>query len=117
MLLGKSTNVCMTLVHSKIIAEMDIVAPEHPCSVAWMTPGIAKCSSKQLKLYKKYLTSGNETDRLKYKEYRDVLKGIKRRRKTSYFVDKCTEFRNNSKKLWNMINRIIGKTPNKTSII
>ena len=50
MLLGKNTNECMTLVHSKIIAEMDIVAPEHPCSVstikgisvAWMTPGIAK---------------------------------------------------------------------------
>ena len=51
MLLGKNANKCMILCYSKIITEMDIVAPERPCSVStkkgisvtWMTLGIAKC--------------------------------------------------------------------------
>ena len=34
-----------------------------------------------------------------------------------YYKNKCVEFRNNSKKLWNMINKISGKNNDKTSII
>ena len=34
-----------------------------------------------------------------------------------YYKNKCLEFRNNSKKLWDMINKISGKNNDKTSII
>ena len=35
----------------------------------------------------------------------------------NYYKNKCVEFKNNSKKLWNMINKISGKNKDKTSII
>ena len=34
-----------------------------------------------------------------------------------YYKNKCSEFRDNSKKLWSMINNITGKTNDKTSLI
>ena len=35
----------------------------------------------------------------------------------NYYKNKCVELKNNSKKLWNMINKISGKNKDKTSII
>ena len=46
-----------------------------------------------------------------------MLKRVKRRRKTAFFVEKCNEFRNNSKKLWSMINNIIRKKSDKRCVI
>ena len=49
--------------HSTILSELDKIAPEKLVSVstkqvinvAWMTPGLKKCSKQQLHLYKKSL--------------------------------------------------------------
>ena len=38
-------------------------------------------------------------------------------KKLNYYKNKCVEFKNNSKKLWNMINKISGQNTDKTSII
>ena len=46
-----------------------------------------------------------------------MLKRVKRRRKTAFFVEKCNEFQNNSKKLLSMINNIIGKSSDKHCVI
>ena len=56
-------------------------------------------------------------DVFKYSQYRDLLKKVKRARHFSYFNDKCKEFRNNSKKLWEMVDNIIGKTHDKHNVI
>ena len=34
-----------------------------------------------------------------------------------YFQNKCNQYKNNTKKLWELINRSIGKTSNKNCII
>ena len=34
-----------------------------------------------------------------------------------FFIEKCNEFKNNSKKLWSMINNIIGKSKDKRCVI
>ena len=125
MLDNKSVNECMDFIHKTILTSMDRIAPEKLVTVstnkvlyeAWMTPGLKRSSKKQLKLYSKSLRSNDQIDIDKYKLYRCTLKKIKRCCKNDYFVKKCTEFRNNSRKLWAMVNNIIGKTSDKRCVI
>ena len=53
----------------------------------------------------------------RYKSYQNCLQKIIRATKHSYLHDKCREYRQNSKKLWQLINRIIGKENNKQNYI
>ena len=122
---GKNAEDSMIEFHEKLICELDKVSPEcmthvstdQVLNISWMTAGILKCSKKQLLLYKMWLKSNKSEDLQKYRCYRDMLKRVKRRRKTAFFVEKCNEFQNNSKKLWSMINNIIGKSSDKRCVI
>ena len=49
--------------------------------------------------------------------YRNCLNRIKRTCKIQYFHGKCNQYKNNTKKLWELINKSIGKTSNKNCII
>ena len=125
LLLNKTADDGMVTFHNKLLATLDKIAPEKPVNVstgqvlniAWLTPGILKCSVKQLKLYKCSIVSKSPFNVMKYKNYQDVLKKIKCTRKKSFFIEKCNEFKNNSKNLWSMINNIIGKTLDKHCVI
>ena len=76
----------------------------------WMTPGIKKATKKKLYLYKQTLkTKNTQKDKLKYTEYRNTLQKIIRTAKTTYYNKKCMESRTNIKRLWGIINEIIGK--------
>ena len=83
----------------------------------WLTKGIINSSKKQLRLYKQSLTTKSEVDCVRYKQYRDCLKKIKRDCKCLYFSQQCKRHKHNIKKLWEMINAMTGKLVNKTSVI
>ena len=53
----------------------------------------------------------------KYKTYRNTLKRLIRYCKSNYYVNKYIKFKQNSKKLWTLINRAISKSNNKTDSI
>ena len=72
----------------------------------------------QKKLYTKSIKSNASTQEItKYKNYKKTLDKLKRVSKISYYHMKCSKFKNNTKKLWKLINRVIGKTSDKNSII
>ena len=54
---------------------------------------------------------------IKYKQHQNLLNRIKRKAKTSYYNTKCEEYRKNTKKLWQVINKTIGKQKHGGSII
>ena len=83
----------------------------------WLTKGIINSSKKQLCLYKQSLTKRSEVDCVRYKQYQDCLKKIKRDCKRLYFSQQCERHKHNTKKLWETINTMIGKLVNKTSVI
>ena len=60
-------------------------------------------------LYKKSLD--NPAKLPHYKDYSSVLKRTKRIAKIKYYQSMCNDFRNNTKKLWDMINNLIKKLP------
>ena len=84
----------------------------------WVTPSILKYCKKQKKLYKLSIKgSATTADAIKYHEYRNVLNRIKRREKILYYHDLCKKLKNNTKKLWEIVNQTVGKTNDKTCIL
>ena len=83
----------------------------------WLTKGLLKCYAKQRTLYKQCLVCRNSESESKYKVYRNTLQRIIRKEKRSYYTNQCIQFKSNSKKLWQMINRITKKHNDKSSII
>ena len=85
---------------------------------AWLSKGLTKSMDKCLYLYKKTITTdAKDEDVKKYKSYRNCLTKIKRKACTEYYIKQCYNLKSNMKKLWNLINKIIGKSNDKTSII
>ena len=69
-------------------------------------------------LYKKSLkTDAPSETEIKYKNYRNCLTKIKRKVKIDYYTNRCYVLKSNMKRLWHLINNIINKTNDKTSII
>ena len=75
-------------------------------------------ATKTTQLYKKTLKhTSTEEDHLRYKTYRNKLKQILRKAKEYYYRNKCTEYRQNSSRLWKMINKLTNKINDKTDVI
>ena len=111
--------------HKTISNCLDDIAPERIIKLSakqylhepWMHKSILKCSKKQQKLYKNWLSSRNDSDYIKYIDYRNTYKRLKRHCKLSYYSNKCVEYKNNCKKLWSKINRAICKQNDKSNIV
>ena len=79
---------------------------------------LQKCISKQKTLYKNFIenrTSKAIEDR--YKKYRQCLQKTIRYTKNNYYSKLCIKHKSNTKKLWGIINSILKKTNDKTSVI
>ena len=115
----------MVVFHEALLKHIDEVMPEKSCRVsnnrgikeAWMTKGLLKCSKKQLQLYQKFLSDRSDANRLKYQNYRKTFQQIKRKCRKQFYLEKCIEFKSDSKKLWRMINTVTGKCMDKRCVI
>ena len=84
----------------------------------WMTKGLEKASNKKLKLYKVILKPDHtEEDVMKYKAHRNIYNALKRTAKITYYQEKWKSYKQNTKKLWGLINETIKKTKHHSSII
>jgi hypothetical protein len=80
----------------------------------WMTLGLLTSSKKQNKLFRE--CAGKNKDGIKYKyykRYRNKLNSLKRTARFSYYKTKILEYKQNGKKMWKLMNEIIGKNNNK----
>ena len=85
---------------------------------SWMTQGIKKSTTHKLHLYKQTLKPNcSQSMKNKCIEYRNNLQKIIRKAKISYYNTKCIESKTNTKRLWGIINEIIGKKSNKGTTI
>ena len=80
----------------------------------WLTTGLERSSRSLRKLYKASLMEGStENEKKSYKEFRNIYNWTKRAMMKKYYSDKSSEYRTNTKKLWELMNSIIGKNKNK----
>ena len=111
--------------HDELCAIIDTYAPEKEKKISakkvvqdpWITRGILTSLRKQKKLYSQMLHSKTAVATNKYKTYRNKLKGIIRKSRIKYLHDKCTEFKQDSRRLWQSINKMIGMENNKKHVI
>ena len=83
-----------------------------------MTKGLEKSSVMKLKLYKSTLSPKQTLeDMVRYKTHRNLYNILKPTTKEKYYREKCLQFKQNSKKLWGIINETIKKVKHKGSLI
>ena len=118
-------NDSFNLFHEKLITSIDNHAPEKTLKLGrkslirdpWITTGILRSFKWQKQLYKEMLLSNTDVSTFRYRSYRNCLQKIIRSNKQYYLHDKCKEYRQNKRKHWQLINRIIGRENNKHNTI
>ena len=112
------------LFHSHLVKRIDQFLPYKTIEVhnhrlrrePWLTKGLEKCMKKCKLLYQQQLR-GSNSKKEKFKNYRYVLNKVKRTAKRQYYIDRCNTLRNDTKKLWQTLNNVIGKHTDKTCCI
>ena len=119
---NKTATESFTLFHNILTSTLNKHAPEQlvreklsKFTCPWMSKGYRKSLVKSKRLYAKSLTDPSIVQ--EYKTYQTVLRKCKRKLKLTYYQSKCVEFKNNGKKMWELINKINGKCSDKTCII
>ena len=119
------TNHSFNVLHQRLVDSIDKHAPEKIPKLGrkalvrdlWITNGIMNSLRKQKRLYKESLLSQTDVSTFRYKSYHNCLQRIIRKNRQQYLLDKCKEFKQNGCKLWQLINRIVGKENNKQNAI
>ena len=84
----------------------------------WMTGALLISINKGRKLYKKSISSeASVKDKKKYGDYMLVLRKVKRYARKKYYLDRCIEFRSNTRELWKTINQVLGRNNDKSTCI
>ena len=84
----------------------------------WLSAGILKSSKKCKLLYKQTLLPNCCDIKIeRYKEYNRVLQRLKRVSKMNHYDTMCIKHKANTKQLWQIINRVISSTKDKTNIV
>ena len=122
MLNGVGATKSFDIVHNNLISIINKFAPEIEVRVhhtrenkPWISRGIANSIRKSKVLFKKALLDPMQQS--KYQNYIKGLQKIKRAAKVDHYQQKCKEYKNNTKQLWQLINKINKKTSDKTSLI
>ena len=119
-----STENSFQVFHSIITQSIDLHAPVKEIStnsrrnhLPWITKGIKNSINKQKKMYKNSLKTKDSADLLLYKHYQNSLNRIKRASKLLHYQNECNKHRTNTKRLWQIINKLSGKLSNKSNLI
>ena len=121
-----SIDIAFDKLHEKIISIVNSVAlletyvPDKKLyrKEPWLPASILKSIKLQKKLYTKTLSiTATQQDLFKYKNYQNTLTKLKRYCKCNYYQDKCLEFKQNTKAMWGLLNKITGKLNDKSSIV
>ena len=109
---GLSTEESFSYFHNKLTQTLDKVSPDKMVTVSkkhtptdpWMTKGILKSLTRQKSLYLEQIRHKTEASTNKYRTYRNRLKKLIHISKQTYFMNKCKAFKQDSRKLWHLIN-------------
>ena len=125
-LAGKDVNHCMTKLQNKVTSEMDLciplvtrtISPKHVRREPWLTASLMKSIEKNKKHYCRAIRNkDNLTIRTHYLAYNKILRKSLKLAKQEFHREKCREYQQNTKKLWQLINRVSGHLNDKSSTI
>ena len=126
MLTDKDVNSYMRNLHTVIESEMNLcipivsrsLKPKHVRREPWLTAGLKRCIDKNKKNYCKSLKKANDSQvQTHYLAYNKILRKSLRLAKQEYYTEECLEYQKNTKKLWQLINKISGRINDKSTAI
>jgi len=83
----------------------------------WITPAVMKSSIHLDRLYKLQRKKPKHSQQyIEYIKYKNIYNKLKRTSKRNYFTNLLHTYKNDIKKTWKVLNRIIGKNSNKKEI-
>ena len=82
----------------------------------WMTPGLMKSAKQRDNLYKESQREQNLPSSAQFIEYRNMHNKLKRKAKEQYFNELLDTYKHDIRKTWSVINNIIGRQNDKSSI-
>ena len=125
-LLDKGVNDGFEYLHEKVIGIVDKIAPYESFIPSkhkfrrdpWLPFSLLKSIRKQQQLYRQTLKRGCSQEHIDhYKSYRNTLTKLKRNCRNQYYLNKCCEFKSNTKALWNIINKVARDNKDKSCVI
>ena len=98
--------------------EKDVVIfSKHIIRDDWMTKGLMKSSTTLNKLYKKCIKRSKEhPSYVRYIDYRNSYNQLKRTAKQIYYQELFEKYKGDIKNTWKLLNSLIGRTKDKSSI-
>src|SRR6218665_958990 len=82
----------------------------------WMTIGLFKSCKTKDKLYLKYIKAPTNSNKIKYKKFRNKFKQLRIIAEKNYYEEEFIKYNANSKKTWNVIKSLINGRSNSTSV-
>ena len=125
-LLDKGVNEGFEYLHEKVTGIVDKIAPYESFTPSkhkfqrdpWLPFSLLKSIKKQQQLYRQTLKRGCSQEHIDhYKAYRNILTKLKRNCRNQYYLNKCCEFKSNTKALWNVINKVAWENKDKLCVI
>ena len=116
----------MSNLHNVIKSEMELCIPlvtrtvsaKHVRREPWLTTSLKRCIEKNKKYYCRTLRNkNNPTLRTHYLAYNKILRKSLKWAKQEFHREKCREYQQNTKKLWQLINKVSGRVNDKSSTI
>jgi len=115
----KDTKSAYNCFHTTYKSQFDLCFPEKVVKYfkrstpdkEWMSSGLVRCCNKKLRLYNHYLKCPTQIKKLKYIEYRNKLKIVLRKAEKHFYALKFSEYINDLRQTWKLLNTIIKKTP------
>ena len=123
-LYGKNVNDAYDLFLKKLIAVLDEFAPLQTRVISdremfneyWMNVKLCKYNAKCRKLCLKAKSKNDESSWVLYRTYRNVLNRLKCYERKDYYEKLFVKIGKNSKALWGVLNKLVGKTNDKSAI-
>ena len=120
----KDINQKYELFHKNLVEVINQNAPLKPLTKKeakrqkkpWITKGILTSIGEKNKLLKKFIKTGDQLTYCRYKTYRDNLNHLIRKSKKKHYTQYFFDAKNDMKKMWRQINKIIHKGENKDNI-
>ena len=78
----------------------------------WLTIDLREACKMKNVLYKKFINDKTQTSELQYKTYRNLLTKCLRSARRSHIFDSIYKVKNDTKKLWRILNEIANRSPN-----
>ena len=111
------TNKLNDIINNEVQEKTVIIPASRIIRDPWITTGLITSSRKLNKLYKmKIGKDKNHPNSTKYSQYRNAYNSLKRKAKSTFYNELFIKYRHDIRKTWGVINSLIGKTNDKSSI-